>query len=310
MRHTRKLDEIGGHAACRAAERHPSRSLSRHGRRDDPARNSWRACRTIVSLRGLCAPTYYVEKAGQKHCGSELNLSRTQPKELRHKNRRDALFASRLPRWEAPFFFVVSSAQAFGGGSATTPHFMASSISSVPSGAASAFLHIRRPLGAVGAPEVSPARKSQSRDSKCFVGRGFSHDIKIRRAAPSFCAVSPAQAFEVDSAVLPIPPSANFSSPGVTLPPTNNHNSLITAFLIDTLAIRVGLKSFNCNTQVHSNRHSSEPWKLHHNCAYAPSRGREFFLRRPGPGFPATPSFCGQSDWFRRDFTLSSGLLP
>ena len=224
MRHKRKLGEIGGHAARRAAAHIAFRPLCRDCRRDDSARNSWRACRAIVSLRSLCAPTHYVEKAGQKHCGSELNLSRTEPRELRHKNWRDALFASRL----------------------------------------------------------------------------------LRREEPSFRSISPAQAFEVASAMPPISaPSANLSSHGVTSPPITNHNSQITAFLIDTLAIRIEPKSFNYIARLHSNRHSSGPWKLHHNCADSPSRGWQFLLRLPGPSPSPTPDL---GTWFRGNFQPSSGL--
>jgi hypothetical protein len=43
--------------------------------------------------------------------------------------------------------------------------------------------------------------------------------------------------------------------------------SLITAFLIDTLAIRITPKSFHCIAASRSNRHSSDPRKLHKNCA-------------------------------------------
>ena len=46
-----------------------------------------------------------------------------------------------------------------------------------------------------------------------------------------------------------------------------NHQSLITAFLIDTPAIRIAPKSFNCITSTHSNRHSSGAWRLHKSCA-------------------------------------------
>ena len=56
---------------------------------------------------------------------------------------------------------------------------------------------------------------------------------------------------------------------------TGNCCSLI-AFLIDTLPIRNTLKSFDCFIGPRSNRHSSEPLKLHQNCAgHKNSRPRE-----------------------------------
>jgi hypothetical protein len=53
-----------------------------------------------------------------------------------------------------------------------------------------------------------------------------------------------------------------------------NHYSPITTFLIDTLAIRNALNPFRCIADVHSNRHSSGPLKLHHHCAGSENRSR------------------------------------
>jgi hypothetical protein len=285
MQHERKLGEIGGCDACRATAYLAPRPLCGDRRRDDSSRNVWRACQTIASVRGFCAPTHYVGRAVKKPCGSELNPSRAQPRDLRHKNRRDE-----------PSFFAVSSAQAFGVGSATTALFMPSSAfsaSCVPLGAASPFLHIRRLLSVVGAPEVSPARK------------GWESPKKGPREA-SFCAVSSAQAFEVDSeAPALFTDHSNSSARAVQPLPITNHNSLIIAFLIDTLAIRIGPKSFNYTASLHSNRHSSGAWKLHQNCADSPSRGRQCFLGWPGTSPSPTPDLGA---WSRANFQPSSGL--
>src|ERR1700722_12561388 len=52
---------------------------------------------------------------------------------------------------------------------------------------------------------------------------------------------------------LPVPSVAN------QRPPITTYKSLITAFLIDTPAIRIAPKSFHCFADLHSNRHSSGP---------------------------------------------------
>jgi hypothetical protein len=54
-----------------------------------------------------------------------------------------------------------------------------------------------------------------------------------------------------------------------------NHDSPITAFLIDTLAIRITPKSFHCNAALHSNRHSSGASRLHQNWAFPLGVGRD-----------------------------------
>ena len=62
----------------------------------------------------------------------------------------------------------------------------------------------------------------------------------------------------------------NTLAPRTLLPPITNHDSLITGFLIDTPAIRNASNSCPCIVDVHSNRHSSRPCKLHRNAAFAP----------------------------------------
>jgi hypothetical protein len=52
----------------------------------------------------------------------------------------------------------------------------------------------------------------------------------------------------------------------ISSPPVANYHSPITAFLIDTPAIRITPNSFQCIAELHSNRHSSDPRTSHENC--------------------------------------------
>jgi hypothetical protein len=54
--------------------------------------------------------------------------------------------------------------------------------------------------------------------------------------------------------------------------PITDQESRITAFLIDTPAIRIAAKSFHCTADLHSNRHSSGTLGLQHDEAILPRR--------------------------------------
>ena len=77
-------------------------------------------------------------------------------------------------------------------------------------------------------------------------GRSFSSDKTNRREALSSCAGSSAQAVKSDAQ----------KSPSV-YERSSSHGPPATAFLIDTLPIRITPKPFACNKWSHSNRHSS-----------------------------------------------------
>ena len=62
---------------------------------------------------------------------------------------------------------------------------------------------------------------------------------------------------------------------GIEGPPITNDPSLIMAFLIDTLPIRIARKSCASFIGACSNRHSSEPLSLHQNCAALVSSKRK-----------------------------------
>jgi hypothetical protein len=71
----------------------------------------------------------------------------------------------------------------------------------------------------------------------------------------------------------------------ISLVPTNaeptqitTHHSPITAFLIDTPAIRIAPKSCACIVAAHSNRHSSGALELHHNRAIPSNPAPRFGL--------------------------------
>ncbi len=81
----------------------------------------------------------------------------------------------------------------------------------------------------------------------------------------------------------------------------NDQPSRITAFLIDTPAIRIAPKSFLCITGTHSNRHSSGAWNARHDEANAPER-RQIQApnpaRLPGPNTTGTQNARkGGGDW-------------
>jgi hypothetical protein len=81
--------------------------------------------------------------------------------------------------------------------------------------------------------------------------------------------------------------SSASSEPRVSFPLFTNHQSPITAFLIDTPAIRNALKSFNCSRNVHSNRHSSGHLRLHQTWADSLGAGCRCTLALIGEGSPA-----------------------
>ena len=58
------------------------------------------------------------------------------------------------------------------------------------------------------------------------------------------------------------------------------HYSPITTFLIDTLAIRIALKSFHCSAALHSNRHSSGARRLHQDMAGSRSADRKVLVSK------------------------------
>jgi hypothetical protein len=70
-------------------------------------------------------------------------------------------------------------------------------------------------------------------------------EVTARRGDPDLCA------------------SSTFPASCFSASPITNHHSQITAFLINTPAIRIAPKSFHCNAALHSNRHSSGAWGLH-----------------------------------------------
>jgi hypothetical protein len=117
-------------------------------------------------------------------------------------------------------------------------------------------------------PALSVANVSQGQASKVNCGSELQLRHKKRREAHSACAGSPAQAFEVASGfrvgtyILEIcthRAAWRGASPLTDHALSGVEGSQITEFLIDTLPIRIMLKSLACNIGAHSNRHSPEP---------------------------------------------------
>jgi hypothetical protein len=107
-------------------------------------------------------------------------------------------------------------------------------------------------------------------------GRSFSSDKTNQREAPSSCAGTSAQAVKNDA----------HQSPSID-ERSGSHLSPVTAFLIDTLPIRIDAKAFACSIGARSNRHS--PATLTRISGFAKS------LKTNEAKIANRPHFCGGS---------------
>ena len=122
-------------------------------------------------------------------------------------------------------------------------------------------------------------RRGRNDEGKSQIRRRALRNAGNRRVAPRWSASRSCTAIASRSAIsstsFPSFPSSasshNLASHRVAESPITNHHSRITAFLIDTLAIRIALKSLACMADEHSNRHSLGASKVHQNCATPPS---------------------------------------
>jgi hypothetical protein len=117
---------------------------------------------------------------------------------------------------------------------------------------------------------VLPIRTGQKFPASCYATSGFMwQNLKFGEVAgQAGCSAAWRRDDSTGIVILrPEPLAGRRTSLSFRIPPTR-HSSRATAFLIDTLAIRITPKSFDCIANVHSNRHSPATLTLRRKSQY------------------------------------------